>query len=179
MIGLDQVLGVIEYSPVLPTLCELLLTHMSESYVFCALREMAHAPNWYFPTYRREYAAWVNAFCDILERLHPTTATFYKRHGVWNVPGMAPLFRDFFTDLLPQKYVLRILDIYTLEGSKVIFRFGVALLTLFKMSQNTNTNTSDNINANPDIFDSVRSGDVDVTDILNNNKEGNVMMMMI
>lgn len=50
MIALDQVLGVIEYSPILPTLCELLLTHMSESYVFCALREMAHAPQFFFPT---------------------------------------------------------------------------------------------------------------------------------
>lgn len=164
MIGLDQVLGVIEYSPILPTLCELMLTHMSESYVFCALREMAHAPNWYFPTYRREYAAWVNAFCDILERLHPTTATFYKNHGVWDVQGMAPLFRDFFVDLLPQKYVLRILDIYTLEGSKVIYRFGVALLVLFKMAQNTNNNNNNSNNMNPNfmsstnsIFDSTRS----------------------
>jgi len=50
MIALDQVLGVVEYSPVLPTLCELFLTHMSESYAFCALREMTHAPTWYFPT---------------------------------------------------------------------------------------------------------------------------------
>lgn len=155
MIGLDQVIGVIEYSPILPTLCELMLTHMSESYVFCALREMAHAPNWYFPTYRREYAAWINAFCDILERLHPTTATFYKKHGVWDVAGMAPLFRDFFTDLLPPKYVLRILDIYTLEGSKVIFRFGVALLTLFKMAHNAKNNES----GNSEIFDSVRSNE--------------------
>lgn len=117
MIGLDQVLGVIEYSPILPTLCELMLTHMSESYVFCALREMAHAPSWFFPTYRREYAAWVNAFLDILERLHPQTAYFYKSQGVWTVAGMAPLFRDFFTTLLPQKLVLRILDMYTLEGA--------------------------------------------------------------
>lgn len=137
MVGLDQVLGVIEYSPVLPQLCEILLSHMSESYAFCALREMAHAPNWYFPTYGREYAAWANAFMDILERLHPTTASFYKKHGVWNVAGVAPVFRDFFTTLLPQKYVLRIMDIYTLEGSKVIFRFGVALLVIFKMEQHT------------------------------------------
>ena len=86
-------------------------------------------------TSRREYAAWVNAFCDILERLHPSTASFFKLHGVWDVAGMAPLFRDFFTTLLPQKYVLRILDMYTMEGAKVIFRFGVALLCIFKMDQ--------------------------------------------
>ncbi|CAB9497754.1 domain family member 24 [Seminavis robusta] len=170
MIGVDQVLGVIEYSPILPTLCELLLSHMSESYVFCALREMAHAPNWYFPTYRREYAAWVNAFCDILERLHPTTANFYKLHGVWNVPGMAPIFRDFFTDLLPKEYVLRILDIYTLEGSKVIFRFGVALLVLFKMDQSSNG--SNNRLDSSDVFDSTRSvPEIELTG-LDSNKDG-------
>ena len=139
LFGLDQVIGVIEYSPILPTLCGLLLSHMSESYTFCAMREMAHAPTWYFPTYQREYAAWVNAFCDILERLHPTTANFYRSKGVWNVPGMAPIFRDFFTALLPKECVLRILDIYTLEGSRVIFRFGVALLVLFKMDQSANS----------------------------------------
>ena len=139
LFGLDQVIGVIEYSPILPTLCGLLLSHMSESYTLCAMREMAHAPTWYFPTYQREYAAWVNAFCDILERLHPTTANFYRSKGVWNVPGMAPIFRDFFTALLPKECVLRILDIYTLEGSRVIFRFGVALLVLFKMDQSANS----------------------------------------
>ena len=117
---------------------------------------------------RREYAAWVNAFCDILERLHPSTASFYKIHGVWSVAGMAPLFRDFFTTLLPQKYVLRILDMYTLEGAKVIFRFGVALLCLFKMDQYPGL-AAQRGNAN-DALSSTRSADSLVNEL--NSGEG-------
>jgi TLD/Rab-GTPase-TBC domain len=171
LIGLDKVIGEIEYSPVLPTLCELMLTHMSESYVFCAVREMAHAPSWYFPTYRREYAAWVHAFCDILERLHPTTAKFYKSKGVWNVAGMAPIFRDFFTTLLPREHALRILDLYTLEGSKVIFRFGVALLVLFKMNQGPKGGIQFFGN-NKDILDSNRSvSEIELVDTSNKDED--------
>jgi len=109
-----------------------------------------------FPS-RREYAAWINAFLDILERLHPQTATFYQAHGVWTVAEMAPLFRDFFTTILPQKCVYRILDIYTLEGAKVIYRFGVALLCLFKMDQHSSSSAANNADGTGEILTSSRS----------------------
>ena len=36
------VLGMVEYAPLLPVICALLLMSMSESYAFTAIREMAH-----------------------------------------------------------------------------------------------------------------------------------------
>ena len=133
LLALESILNLSEYAPMVPVLAALLLTHMSESYTFCTLREMGHASQWFFASNRIEHAAWCCAFGDILRKLHLQTAQYLEDRGVLDVEGLAPLFRDFFVTILPLECVLRILDIYTLEGSKVIFRFGVALVVLFKM----------------------------------------------
>ena len=133
LLALESILNVSEYAPLVPVLAALLLTHMSESYTFCTIREMGHASQWFFACSRTEQAAWCCAFGDILRKLHLQTAQYLEDRGVLDVEGLEPLFRDFFVTILPLECALRILDIYTLEGSKVIFRFGVALLVLFKM----------------------------------------------
>ena len=121
--GLDQ-------APLLPTLVQLLLTHMSESYTFCCLRELTHSASWYLPTHPREHEALRRTFRDVLYKLHPQTAEYLEDRGV--LDNLDPILKDFFIGLLPLPMVLRILDIYTLEGYKVLFRFGVALLVLYK-----------------------------------------------
>lgn len=132
LIALDQILGVADFAPMVPVLAAILLTNMSESYTFAAIREMGHAVTWYFPTSRIEHAAWCCAFGDVIRKLHEQTAEYLEDRGVLDVDGLAPIFEDFFLDLLPFRYVQRIMDIYTLEGSKVVYRFGVALLVLYK-----------------------------------------------
>lgn len=132
LLALEQTLGTTEYVPMVPALCAILLTNHSESYAFAAVREMGHAVQWYFPCSRIEHAAWCCTFADVLRKLHLQTADYLEDRGVFDVVALAPIFRDFFVGVMPLPYVLRILDIYTLEGYKVIFRFGVALLVLFK-----------------------------------------------
>jgi len=132
LIALENVLGM-EYAPMIPVVTQLLLTSMSESYSFCAVREMAHQASYYFPCSNREEAAWARAFADVLLKLHKSTATYLEDRGVLDPGGLNPIFQDWFVGILPVQYVLRILDIYTLEGSKVLFRFGVALLVLYKI----------------------------------------------
>jgi hypothetical protein len=46
--------------------------------------------------------------------------------------SLSPIFERFFIPLLPINNVRRILDIFVLEGSKTIFRFGIALILYFK-----------------------------------------------
>jgi TLD/Rab-GTPase-TBC domain len=122
----------VEVAPLIPVLCALLLQSMSESYAFCALREMAvHGSDHYFPTSRREHRATEFAFCDVLKKLHKATFEYLDNRGA--LDDVAVLFQNFFVTLLPIHYVKRIVDVYTLEGSKVIFRFGVALVVLYKM----------------------------------------------
>lgn len=42
------------------------------------------------------------------------------------------MFVDFFVEILPGKVVLRIIDAFLLEGIKVLFRFGLALIRGYK-----------------------------------------------
>jgi hypothetical protein len=133
LIALEQMLGVAEYAPLIPVLAAVLLCSMSESYAFCAIREMGHAVAWYFPVSRSEHAAWCGAFTMVMKKLHPATAEYLEDRGILDsVEGLSPIFKDFFVEILPLKCVLRIMDLYTLEGFKVIFRFGVSLLVMYK-----------------------------------------------
>lgn len=129
--ALQRLLGLLDLAPSVSSLVAVLLTAQSEAYAFCTIREMAHAPATYFPVSNVEEIAWSKAFADVLGKLHPQTAEYLDDRGVFD--DLSPLFRDFFLTILPLKFCCRIMDVYTFEGFKVIFRFGVALLVMFKM----------------------------------------------
>ena len=131
--ALSHVVG-LEYAPLLPSLALVSLSFQSESYAYAQLREMAHNSSSYFAVSPVEHVAWCRAFMDILTRLHPQTASTIAAVMQNDVAlqGLDPIFKQFFMPILKFEHVLRIMDIYTLEGYKVLFRFGVALLCLFK-----------------------------------------------
>jgi hypothetical protein len=131
LFALHSVLGVVEYAPLVPTIASILLGHMSESYVFCCIREMAHHNSWYWATSKAEHIAYQRGFLDILSKLHPSTAKSMKAEHMSETYASA-IFTDFFQTILPEETVVRIMDIYTLEGTKVLFRIGVALAVLFQ-----------------------------------------------
>lgn len=132
LFALNHVLGaVVEHAPLLPSLATLFLGFMSESYAFCAIREMSHHTTWYWAASKAEDLAYRQAFLDILGKLHPHTTETMEEKGVTEQYANA-IFQDFFMSILPEPFVLRILDIYTLEGSKALFRFGVALAVLYQ-----------------------------------------------
>lgn len=128
--SLQRLLGLLDLAPSVSSLVAVLLTAQSEAYAFCTVREMAHAPAAYFPVSKIEEVAWNKAFVDVMGKLHPQTAEYLDDRGVFD--DLSPLFRHFFITILPLNICCRIMDVYTFEGSKVIFRFGVALLVLFK-----------------------------------------------
>ena len=129
--ALSRVLGSVEYAPLVPSLASILLGSMSESYVFCAIREMAHHSTWYWATTKSEHMAYGRAFLDILGKLHPHTLETMKEKGTEEQYCQA-IFQDFLTPLLPEPWIHRIMDIFTLEGTKALFRFGVALVVLYQ-----------------------------------------------
>mmetsp|Transcript_27321 Transcript_27321/g.74738 ORF Transcript_27321/g.74738 Transcript_27321/m.74738 type:complete len:702 (+) Transcript_27321:258-2363(+) len=122
--------GIIDYAPLLPTLVTILSGFMSEPYVFYACREMYHHSAWFLATSRSEQIATQRAFLDVLGRLHPHTLTIMKEQGV-DKQFTKEVFQNFFTNIFPERMVIRLMDIYSLEGSKVLFRFGVALAVLY------------------------------------------------
>ena len=110
--------GVVDYAPLVPTLASILLSFMSESYSFYALREMFNHFTWYWAASRPEHVAYERAFCDVLQKLHPGTAAVMSEQEQAQAYCEA-IFRDFFTTIWPESFCLRLMDIYTLEGSKV------------------------------------------------------------
>jgi hypothetical protein len=129
LFALHNVLGVVEYAPLIPSIARILLSHMSESYVFTSIREMAHHSTWYWATSKAEHVAYQRAFLDILSKLHPKTFRSMKAEKCAEKYASA-IFSDFFQTILPQETVWKIMDIYTLEGSKVLFRIGISLAVL-------------------------------------------------
>jgi len=111
LIALERVLVGVDNAPMIPTLTSILLTTMSESYAFCAIREMSHQADWYFPITMRQHRAWCSAFSDVLRKLHKSTYAYLEDRGVMD--DLSPIFQDLFLGLLPFEAISRIMDIYT------------------------------------------------------------------
>ena len=122
--------GIVDYAPLLPTLVKILLGFMGESYAFYACREMYHNSAWFFATSRSEHIAMKRAFSDILGRLHPHTLKSMKEQDMVS-KYTTEIFQNLFTTIFPERMVLRLMDIYSLEGHKALYRFGVALAVLY------------------------------------------------
>lgn len=143
LIALEHVLG-IEHAPLLPTLAAILLTCMSESYAFTTIREMAHGAAWFFATSRREHVAHCRCFGVIMRKLHPHTAEYLEDRGVLDDQSLEKIFRDMFVGVLPTRLVQRIMDVFSLEGYKVLYRVGISLCVLYKIEAAQNLVTISN-----------------------------------
>eukprot|EP00957_Ditylum_brightwellii_P073045 5550831-Ditylum_brightwellii.AAC.1 len=64
-------------------------------------------------------------------KLYPQTAEALHDIGVLTPNGLDPILKRFCVTLLPYKYVLRLMDLFTLEGVEVLFRFSTALACLY------------------------------------------------
>ena len=122
--------GIVDYAPLMPTLVTILLGFMGESYAFYACREMYHHSAWFFASSRSEHIAMRRAFSDIIGRLHPKTLETMKEQDMVS-EYTKEIFQNFFTTIFPEGMVLRLMDIFSLEGHKVLYRFGVALAVLY------------------------------------------------
>eukprot|EP00561_Arcocellulus_cornucervis_P011076 CAMPEP_0185809538 /NCGR_PEP_ID=MMETSP1322-20130828/6256_1 /TAXON_ID=265543 /ORGANISM="Minutocellus polymorphus, Strain RCC2270" /LENGTH=622 /DNA_ID=CAMNT_0028505811 /DNA_START=121 /DNA_END=1989 /DNA_ORIENTATION=+ len=122
----------IEYAPLVPDQAAVLLTHMPEAYAYVTLREMVCDHSQFLPPSKVDHYSYCRAFAQLLKRLHPETARQMEDTGALTPRGLDPIFRRFFVTLLRYDHVLRIMDIYTIEGAKVLFRFGVALIAMHK-----------------------------------------------
>lgn len=122
----------IEYAPLIPDLAAVLLNFMPESYAYATLKEMLNDSSRFIAVGKIEHYSVCRAFADVIKLLYPQTASEMEEIGALSPAGLDPIFRRFFTTLLPYEHVLRIMDLFTLEGLKVIFRFGVALIALWK-----------------------------------------------
>jgi len=137
--AIQHVLNV-EYCPLLPHITCIFLEFMSDSFAYASLREMINESSRFLPITEEQYYAWCKTFHDMMTRMHPQTAKEMETCGVLLSPyyhGLDPIFKRFFSPILKHEHVLRIMDIYTIEGCKVLFRFGISLIALYKKQLKT------------------------------------------
>jgi len=120
----------IEFCPLASDLIALLLTIMSESYAYTTLRNMYMIAPHFFPICGTHHFSWCKTFMDIMATCYPKTEKILKTIHVLTPDGLDPIFRRFFVPILPRDLVMRILDVYIMEGYKVLYRIGSALLCL-------------------------------------------------
>ena len=65
-----------------------------------------------------------------MKRCFPQTALIMDQIGALKPSGLEPILKRFFSPLLKRKHVLRVMDIFTGEGSHAIFRIGTTLCCL-------------------------------------------------
>ncbi|KAM6971924.1 TBC1 domain family member 24-like [Aplochiton taeniatus] len=127
----------INFCPILPALVSLLL-HFSEDeaecfHSICRLISYKEPSKRYidqtFLTYRAScmtFGDLANRYCRGIRKLiassHQNLFEFYSDWIMW-------IFAD-----LPFTYAIRVLDVYLLEGYKVLYRVALALLSLYKVS---------------------------------------------
>lgn len=71
-------------------------------------------------------------FTEMVKDYMPQTFNSLSRLGALDQRYLNLIFVDFFVELLPEHQVLRIMDAYLLEGVKVLYRFGLALIRGYK-----------------------------------------------
>lgn len=120
----------IEYCPLLPDLAGLFLSVMPESYAYSIIREMSNNSEYYFPMTKVQHLAWCKTFADLMTKMYPQAASRMKGCGALSIDGLSPIFQRFFISILKREHVLRLVDIYTIEGCKVIFRMGTVITCL-------------------------------------------------
>jgi len=120
----------IEYCPLLPDLAGLFLSVMPESYAYSMIREMSNNSEYYFPMTKVQHLAWCKTFSDLMIKMYPQGASRMKGCGALTPDGLNPIFQRFFITLLKREHVLHLIDMYTIEGYKVIFRMGTSITCL-------------------------------------------------
>jgi len=121
----------LEFCPLLPDAACLLLSYMPESYAYATIRQMVKDDSSYFLAISRvQHLTWCKTFSDLMKRCFPQTAAVMEQIGALQPVGLEPILKRFFVTLLRRKHVLRIMDIFTGEGSHAIFRIGTTLCCL-------------------------------------------------
>lgn len=134
----------LEYTPIIPVLVAILLRYLGDpGQVLGAMAALVsgHAipaskrQEWaYFPLHRRDYLIFERVFWDLMaQHTHPNLAKHLSRmQQRW--PGYTPEWHRLLSELMlgiyPIKTVLRIVDVYLVEGYKVLLRVALAHLSL-------------------------------------------------
>ncbi|KAJ2081273.1 GTPase activating protein (GAP) [Coemansia sp. RSA 988] len=108
-----------------------MLVFMSEEQVFWTLTVMCDrmVPGYYSPSM---YGALLDQaiFQSLAEEAMPMLAASFKRNDIQLSIACLPWFLTLFVNSMPLNYALRVLDCFFLEGPRVLFQIGLAILKI-------------------------------------------------
>ncbi|KAJ2206725.1 GTPase activating protein (GAP) [Coemansia sp. RSA 518] len=108
-----------------------MLIFMTEEQVFWTLSVMCDrmVPGYYSPSM---YGASLDQsiFQSLVEETMPSLARSFKRHDIQLSIACLPWFLTLFVNSMPLVYALRVLDCFFLEGPKILFQIGLAILKI-------------------------------------------------
>jgi hypothetical protein len=84
------------------------------------------------------YALLLRDFREVLQNFSPKTFSVLYGIGALEDRFLDLMFRDFFIELLPPEVVLRVVDAFLLEGNRILFRYGLAIIRGYKASIKAN-----------------------------------------
>eukprot|EP00762_Andalucia_godoyi_P005687 ANDGO_06475.mRNA.1 GTPase-activating protein GYP2 len=123
----------IVFCPCLPDLVSLFLLFMTEAEAYaciCYVTKRSEENNWYFRLGREARLISLLTLQAVLQKVVPSVAEKMKALGLDAVDAFSPWFDRLFYTYLPLAANLRFLDSFLLEGAKILYRFGAALLSM-------------------------------------------------
>eukprot|EP00612_Vaucheria_litorea_P002231 CAMPEP_0171456694 /NCGR_PEP_ID=MMETSP0945-20130129/3069_1 /TAXON_ID=109269 /ORGANISM="Vaucheria litorea, Strain CCMP2940" /LENGTH=540 /DNA_ID=CAMNT_0011982151 /DNA_START=449 /DNA_END=2071 /DNA_ORIENTATION=- len=131
LVACKQMLAV-NWCPAIIEIVRVFLLHMPEGSAYYAIEEMWEQRPLHFPVTRVEAKAWSLAFGSIVEIFFPKLFKVLEASGALTRKNLECIFHRFFVPLLPLRYVCVIWDSWFKEGSKIIFRYALGLISFFK-----------------------------------------------
>ncbi|KAJ2001038.1 GTPase activating protein (GAP), partial [Coemansia thaxteri] len=124
----DSELG---YCQAMNIVASTMLIFMTEEQVFWTLTVMCDrlVPGYYSPSM---YGATLDQsiFQSLVEDTMPVLASSFKKRDIQLSIACLPWFLTLFVNSMPLVYALRVLDCFFLEGPKILFRIGLAILKI-------------------------------------------------
>lgn len=99
---------------------------------FGVITDILSNPDWYFSSKYIDYRIRLYTFCDGFSKLSPKTYSILDRIGALSDEYLHNIFCVLFFNIFPGPLAYKVLDNFMVEGDKALYRFGFALLYLFK-----------------------------------------------
>jgi hypothetical protein len=125
----------VSFCPRLCDLVQILLAFMYEEDAFAiahALILRSRSTRWYLEMTHRDHAAFYRAFASILDLRQPRLARKLEEFGIDAENYATRWFDGLFAGAITYPLVLRVMDAYLNEGTKMLLRVGLAILDQLK-----------------------------------------------
>lgn len=121
-----------EWCPTLLDVVPMFLVYMPESCAYGVVEDLWPLRSLFFPHSRSESDAWNGTFMDIVKDLFPETSVAMAKCGADAPEFLSQILLRMFVPIFPLRHLVVVWDAWLCEGSKVIFRYGLALLKMYK-----------------------------------------------